>query len=67
MERMLVETDSPYLAPVPHRGKSNQPAWVRYIAESIATLRGEPLARVAEITTANYGKLFGGISLDLPT
>ena len=67
MERMLVETDSPYLAPVPHRGKSNQPAWVRHIAESIATLRGEPLARVAEITTANYGKLFGGISRDLPT
>lgn len=58
LERMLVETDSPYLAPVPHRGKSNQPAWVRYIAESIATLRGEPLARVAEMTTANYGKLF---------
>jgi TatD DNase family protein len=67
IERMLVETDSPYLAPVPHRGQSNQPAWVRYIAESIATLRGESVARIAEITTANYGKLFGGISLDLPT
>ncbi len=67
IERMLVETDSPYLAPVPHRGKSNQPAWVRHVAEGIANLRGDPLERVAEMTTTNYGKLFGEIHFDLPT
>jgi TatD DNase family protein len=55
----LVETDSPYLAPVPHRGKSNQPAWVCHVAEFVAGLRGEPLERVAATTTANYGRLFG--------
>ena len=58
-ERLLVETDSPYLAPVPHRGKPNQPAWVRHVAEFVAGLRGEPLERVAATTTANYGRLFG--------
>ncbi|HMR03833.1 MAG TPA: TatD family hydrolase [Candidatus Competibacter phosphatis] len=58
-ERLLVETDSPYLAPVPHRGKPNQPAWVRHVAEFVADLRGEPLERVAATTTANYGRLFG--------
>ncbi len=59
-ERLLVETDSPYLAPAPRRGKSNQPAWVKYVAESIAKLRIETLEQVAEITTANYLRLFGG-------
>lgn len=58
-ERLLVETDSPYLAPVPHRGKPNQPAWVRHVAEFVAGLRGEPLEQVAATTTANYGRLFG--------
>lgn len=58
-ERLLVETDSPYLAPVPYRGKSNQPAWVRYVAECVAELRGESLERVAAVTTANYLRLFG--------
>ncbi len=58
-ERLLVETDSPYLAPVPHRGKPNQPAWVRHVAEFIAGLRGESLEQVAATTTANYGRLFG--------
>ena len=58
-ERLLVETDSPYLAPVPHRGKPNQPAWVRHVAEFVADLRGEPLEQVAATTTANYGRLFG--------
>ncbi len=57
-ERMLVETDCPYLAPVPHRGKSNQPAWVRHVAECIASVRGESLGQVAEATTANYFRLF---------
>ncbi|HEB67068.1 MAG TPA: TatD family deoxyribonuclease [Gammaproteobacteria bacterium] len=59
-ERMLVETDSPYLAPVPNRGKPNQPAWVRHVAEFIAELRNAPLEQVAEVTTENYFRLFGG-------
>jgi TatD DNase family protein len=58
-DRMLLETDSPYLAPVPHRGKSNQPAWVRHVAECVAELRNEPLQQVAETTSANFFKLFG--------
>lgn len=58
LERMLVETDSPYLAPVPHRGKTNQPAWVRHVAEEIASLRGLSLEAVAEATTANFFRLF---------
>ena len=58
LERMLIETDSPYLAPVPQRGKTNQPGWVRHVAEEIARLRGIPLEAVAEATTANFFKLF---------
>ena len=58
-ERLLVETDSPYLAPTPHRGKPNQPAWVRHVAEFVAQLRGESLEQVAAVTTANYRRLFG--------
>jgi len=57
-ERMLVETDSPYLAPVPHRGKPNHPALVRHVAEYIAELRGETYAQVAEVTTRNFIRLF---------
>ena len=57
--RLLVETDSPYLAPVPHRGKPNHPAWVRHVADFVARLRGETLEQVAAVTTANYLRLFG--------
>ena len=57
-ERMLVETDSPYLAPVPKRGKSNQPAYVRYVAEHIAELRGESPEHTASYTTENFYRLF---------
>ena len=57
-QRMLVETDCPYLAPVPHRGKPNQPAYVRYVAEHIAELRGESLADIARATTKNFNTLF---------
>lgn len=57
-ERMLVETDSPYLAPVPHRGKPNQPAYVRHVAEFIATLRDESYETVAAVTTQNFKTLF---------
>ena len=58
LERMLVETDSPYLAPVPHRGQSNQPAFVRHVAEEIARLRGISLEEVAAATTENFFRLF---------
>jgi len=59
LERMLIETDSPYLAPVPHRGKINQPAYVRYVADEIARLRGVELTVVAAATSANFFRLFG--------
>lgn len=59
VDRLLVETDSPYLAPIPHRGKPNQPAWVRHVAEFVAQLRGQSLEQIAAITTANYLRLFG--------
>ena len=58
LERMLIETDSPYLAPVPFRGRTNEPAYVRHVAEFIATLRGEPLERIGQQTTANFFNLF---------
>ena len=59
LERILVETDSPYLAPVPHRGKTNEPAWVRHVAEELARLRGVSLEAVAEATSGNFFRLFG--------
>jgi TatD DNase family protein len=58
LERMLIETDSPFLAPVPLRGQMNQPANVRYVAEFIANLKGVDVKTVAEQTTKNYKKLF---------
>lgn len=58
LERMLIETDSPYLAPMPFRGKQNQPAYVKHVAEHIADLRGISLAEVAAATTANFKRLF---------
>lgn len=58
LERMLIETDAPYLAPVPHRGKRNEPAFVRHVAEEIAHLRGIPLAEVERATTENFFRLF---------
>ena len=58
LERMLVETDSPYLAPIPHRGKTNEPGWVRHVAEEIARLRGTSLEAVAAATTANFFRIF---------
>ncbi|WP_407311363.1 TatD family hydrolase [Pseudomonas sp. nanlin1] len=57
-DRLLVETDSPYLAPIPHRGKPNLPEYVREVAEFLAQLRGEPMERFAEQTTANFKRLF---------
>lgn len=60
LEKMLVETDSPYLAPMPYRGKSNHPAYVKHVAECIAELRNISLDEVAEQTTENFYQLFTG-------
>ncbi len=59
LDRLLVETDSPYLAPDPYRGKRNESAYVRLVAEKIASLRGIGFEQVAEATTANARRLFG--------
>lgn len=64
LDHMLVETDSPYLAPVPMRGKPNRPAYVRHVAEFIASLRGEPAETVAAATTANFLRLFPSVRLN---
>ncbi len=58
LDRMLVETDAPYLAPVPYRGKPNEPAYVRYVAEEIARLRLLSFEEVAWATTENFSRLF---------
>jgi TatD DNase family protein len=59
LESILVETDSPYLAPVPHRGKTNEPAYVRFVAEELSRVKDLPLETVAEATSANFRRLFG--------
>lgn len=58
LERILIETDAPYLAPQPFRGKPNQPAYVRYVAECLAQLRDDSLSNIAEQTTTNFFNLF---------
>ncbi|KAA3653791.1 MAG: TatD family deoxyribonuclease [Proteobacteria bacterium] len=58
LERMLIETDAPYLAPVPHRGKQNEPGFVKHVAEHIAELRDLPVDTIARQTTDNFMKLF---------
>ncbi len=58
LDCMLIETDSPYLAPMPYRGKTNQPAWVKHVGEFIAELRNESIAKIAEQTSINFFKLF---------
>lgn len=58
IDRLLVETDSPYLAPVPHRGKRNEPAYVRHVAEEVAKIRGMDYAALAQRTTQNFFALF---------
>ncbi|OCG01221.1 YchF/TatD family DNA exonuclease [Gilliamella sp. wkB112] len=65
LDRILVETDSPYLAPVPYRGKQNQPAYVREVASYLATLKGIDLEQIAQQTTNNFCQLFnpqGGLN-----
>ncbi len=58
LERILIETDSPYLAPVPHRGKMNEPGWVKHVAEYLADLKQIPLSQVEQQTTENFFNLF---------
>ncbi len=63
LERILVETDSPYLAPIPYRGKTNQPGYVKHVAEEIAKLRDTTLEEISTATTANFFRLFKQASL----
>ncbi len=58
-DRLLLETDAPYLAPVPHRGKRNEPAFVTHTARALAQARGQDLEQLAAATTANFERLFG--------
>ena len=58
LDRLLIETDSPYLAPMPHRGRTNEPGWVVHVAEEIARLRDQPLASIEQATTDNFFRLF---------
>jgi TatD DNase family protein len=58
-DRLLIETDCPFLAPVPHRGKTNEPAYVLHVAEYLSQLRGTSLENIAQQTTANACRLFG--------
>lgn len=61
LDRLLIETDSPYLAPMPHRGKRNEPAYVRLVAEFIANLRGVDISVIEEETTRNFLKIFNKV------
>ena len=62
-DRLLIETDSPYLAPVPYRGKTNNPSYVPFVAAQLAQLRGCPMEHIAEITSRNFEALFKGVLL----
>jgi TatD DNase family protein len=61
LDRILIETDSPYLAPVPYRGKVNNPSYVPYVAQQVAETKGVPVATVAEATSRNFETLFKGV------
>jgi TatD DNase family protein len=63
LDRLLVETDAPYLAPMPHRGQSNEPSYVRHTAQKLADLRGMSLEALGEQTTANFARLFSKTGL----
>ncbi|MDM7943672.1 MAG: TatD family hydrolase [Hydrogenophaga sp.] len=66
MDRLLIETDSPYLAPVPHRGKTNSPAFVPWVAAEVARIKGLDVEQVARETSANFERLFDQVSLPQP-
>ena len=63
LERCLIETDSPYLAPVPYRGKTNNPSYVPHVAAQLAAIKGVSVEAVAEATTANFHRLFSKVDL----
>jgi TatD DNase family protein len=65
LDRCLIETDSPYLAPVPYRGKTNSPAYVPHVAAELARLKGLPIEEVAQVTSANFERLFGVSTLPM--
>ena len=62
MDRLLIETDSPYLAPVPYRGKTNNPSFVPFVAQQIADIKSLSLEAVAEATSHNFDQLFSGVT-----
>jgi TatD DNase family protein len=62
MDRLLIETDSPYLAPVPYRGKTNSPAYVRFVAQQVAQIKGLAVEAVAEVTAQNFDDLFSRVA-----
>ena len=57
-DRLLIETDTPYLAPVPYRGRPNEPSYVRYVAEALAEIKGRTVEDIAALTAANGKRLF---------
>src|SRR5687767_4864467 len=61
LDRLLIETDSPYLAPVPFRGKTNNPSYVPYVAQQLAQIRQLPVEEIARVTSANFERLFPGV------
>ncbi len=63
LDALLVETDAPYLAPVPYRGKTNEPAFVRHVAEGVAAARGEPVSVIEDATTRNFTRVFPAAAL----
>jgi TatD DNase family protein len=66
LESLLVETDAPYLAPMPHRGKPNQPAFTKHTAEFLANLKGVSFEEICQITTGNFLKLFNNPNAAIP-
>ncbi len=62
LDRILIETDSPYLAPMPYRGKTNNPSYVPYVAKLVAELKGESVEAIAEATSRNFEQLFKGVT-----
>ncbi len=61
LDRILIETDAPYLAPMPHRGKTNKPAYVKHVAEFVAQLRDDTVENIAQQTSANFNRLFPSV------